>query len=339
MLNEKRGGLYMSTNYKNIHRAEYFKNYTTKIKHREILVHDNQALSGDIEKTIKRINSQVNQIIQQLNLSIHDRQIPYITLEIKYRDEIGKKARMVLIERDTDETFQNNIQRSTSAIGHDISHFIQFLAPTAYKEIVISPLGCDAEIVIHKDYIEGAIIDILLDIVMFNSYSFLKNMTISKKHDFCQEKLDYFNEKALPCFYEYKGEKPMYYSFAFTARTDKNTFDVRRYIELWNTFISARYPNCAHIEKTIAEQLKQHVDYHELPKNLASSFSTKPAGAYLILRTNKDITENLHPSICKVFDIRKYSKGYIKIISMNEFTQFEFLCVNLDVSVYKIVKS
>ena len=328
----------MSKNYKNIHRSEYFKNYTRKIKHREILVNNPKVLSGDIQETVKRINSQVNQIIQQLNLNIHDRQIPYITLEVKYCDKIGEKARMVLIERDTDEKFQKNIERSTSAIGHDVSHFIQLLASTAYKEIVISPLGCDAEIVIPKDHIEGAIIDILLDIAMFNSYSFLKNMTISRKHDFCQEKLNFFTEKAWPCFYQYKGDKPMYYSFAFTARTGKNTFDVKRYIELWDSFISARYAGHVHIEKTIPEQLKQHVDYHELPRNLASRISRMPSGAYLILRTNKDVTEGLQPSICTVFGISKYSKGYIKIIHMDEFEQFEFLCVNLDVSVFKIVK-
>ena len=102
----------MSKNYKNIHRSEYFKNYTRKIKHREILVNNPKVLSGDIQETVKRINSQVNQIIQQLNLNIHDRQIPYITLEVKYCDKIGEKARMVLIERDTDEKFQKNDERA-----------------------------------------------------------------------------------------------------------------------------------------------------------------------------------------------------------------------------------
>lgn len=329
----------MSTNYKNIHRPEYFKNYTKKIKHREILVESSKALRGDIQETVKRINSNVNQIIQELNLKIYDRQVPYITLDVKYRPEIGQKSRIVLIERDTEEAFEKNIERATSAIGHDISHFIQILAPAAYKEIIISPLGCDAEIIIPGDYIECAITDVLLDIVMFNSYSFLKNMTISKKHDFCQEKLDFFNETGWPCFYEYKGGKPMYYSFAFTARTDKDTFDVERYIDLWNTFINARYADCVHEEKTIAQQLKQHVDYHELPKNLSARFSKRPAGAYLILRTTKDVTDDLHPSICSVFGISKYSKGYIRIIPMGQFKEFEFLCVNLDVSIFKIVKS
>ena len=80
------------------------------------------------------------------------------------------------------------------------------------------------------------------------------------------------------------------------------------------------------------------MDYHELPKNLAARFSKMPSGAYLILRTNKDVTEDLHPSICNVFGISEYSKGYIKIIPMKDFNQYEFLCVNLDVSVFKIVK-
>ena len=82
----------------------------------------------------------------------------------------------------------------------------------------------------------------------------------------------------------------------------------------------------------------KHVDYHELPKNLTYRISRMPSGAYLILRTNKDVTEDLHPSICKVFGIPEYSKGYIKIIPTEDFKQFEFLCVNLDVSIFKIVK-
>lgn len=332
----------MSTNYKNIQRPEYFKNFTTKIKHREILVESGKALNGNIQTVVKNVNSKVNQIIQQLNLKITDRQLPYITLEIQYRPEIGEKSRMVLIEQDTQEYFEENIKRNTSAIGHDISHFIEILAADGYNEIVISPLGCNSEIVISKEYIECAIIDILLDIIMFNSYSFLKSMTVSKKHDFCQEKYDFFCQNDYSCFYEYrskhKSSKNFYYSFAFSARIDKQTFDFDKYISLWDEFIKTQYKGYKHQEKTILRQLKQHVDFYELPKNLVARFRKRPVGAYLILRTNKDITEDLHPSICTVFGLKRYEKGKIKIIPIEKFESYEFLCKNLDVSVFKIVK-
>lgn len=328
----------MSTNYKNLKRPEYFKNYTKKIKHREILIESGKALKGEIQDIVAKVNSKVNQIIQTLNLKIFDRQLPYITLDIQYRPEIGERSRMVLIEQDTQYFFEENIKRSTCAIGHDVSHFIEILAADSYQEIVISPLGCNSEIVISKEYIECAIIDILLDIVLFNSYSFLKLMTISRKHDFCHEKYDFFCKNKYPCFYEYKGDKDMYYSFAFTARTDKDTFDTDMYIKLWNSFIETQYSGYVHEEKSISQQLKQHVDFDELPKNMTSRFKDKEKGAYLILRTNKDVTEDLHPSVCVVFGLKKYKKGKIKIIPMKDFHLYEFLCKNLDVSVYKIVK-
>ena len=329
----------MSKNYKNVHRPEYFKNFTEKIKHREILVENGSVLNGDIQRIVNRINSQTNQIIQKLNLKITDRQVPYITLDIKFRPEMGAKSRMVLIERDTDEEFTNNIKRSTSSIGQDVSHFIEILATHGYNEIVISPLGCDSEIVIQKEYIECAIIDLLLDIVMFNSFSFLKNMTTSKKHDFCAIKFNYFKKCQYSCFYSYKNDngKSLYYSFAFSARKGKESFDVDKYIELWNKFVAFQYHGLVHQEKSIADQLKQHVDYYELPKNMTSRFSKKPTGAYLVLRPNKDVTEDLHPSMRSVFG-NNYNKADIRIIPIEKFKDYEFLCVNLDVSVFKIVK-
>ena len=115
----------MSTNAKNTFRREYFKNYTKKIKHREILIESGKALNGTITDIVKEVNSEVNQIIQNLNLLISERQLPYITLEIKYRPEIGQRSRMVLIEQDTQKYFEENIRRNTSAIGHDVSHFIE----------------------------------------------------------------------------------------------------------------------------------------------------------------------------------------------------------------------
>ncbi len=328
----------MSTNAKNTFRPEYFKNYTKKIKHREILIESGKVLNGKIQELVKEVNSETNQIIQKLNLMISERQLPYITLEIQYRPEIGQRSRMVLIEQDTQEHFEENIKRSTCSIGRDVSHFIEILAADSYREIVISPLGCNSEIVISKQYIKCAIIDILLDIVMFNSYSFLKNMNISKKHDFCKEKYDFFFQNNYPCFYEYKGDKELYYAFSFSARKDKDSFDISMYINLWNTFISQKYANCIHVEKTILQQLKQHVDFEELPKSMTSSINKKSQGAYLLLRTNKDVTEELHPSICSVFGLKKYKKGVNKIIPMEEFHSYEFLCKNLDVSVFKIVK-
>ena len=331
----------MSTNSKNKIRECYFKNYTKKRKNREILVESSRALNGDIQEIVNEINLTVNQIIQELNLLIHDRQLPYITLDIKYKPEIEKRARMVLIERDTQEEFENNIKRSTAAIGQDVSHFIEILSADGFKEVVISPLGCNSEIVIGKDYITYVIVDILLDIVMFNSYSFLKNMTIAEKHEFCNKKYNYFKKENLNCFYEYKEEdesKELYYAISFSARNEINSFDTKKYIKLWSEFINAYFPDSVHVEKTISEQLKQHIDYCDLPKNLSSKFAKEEKGAHLLLRVNKDVTESYHEDILNLFKMKKYRIGKVKIVPISDFNRYEYLFRHLDVSVFKIVK-
>lgn len=328
----------MSTNYKNIIRPEYFKNFTNSIIHRDILVESGHALKDDIQKIVYNANSRANQIIQKLNLKIKSRQIPYITLDIQYHSTIHEQSRMVLIEQDTHEDFEVHIKECAHTLGHNVSHLIEILAANSYQEIAISPLGCNSAIVISKEYIDCALIDVLLDIVMFNSYSFLKSMPINRRYAFSQEKCTFFLQHRHSCFYEYRDAKNLYYSFAFTARTGRNTFDIETYIRLWDDFISEKYGKSAHIEKTISQQLKQHVDYEELPKQLATRFKSKPPGCYLILRTNKDATEVLHPSICSVFGLGRYRKGKIKIVSIDDFKQYEFLCPNLDISVFKIVK-
>lgn len=327
----------MSTNARNIRRPDYFKNYTKKIKRREILVESGKVLQSKVQQVITSVNSEVNQIIQSINLKVADRQIPYITLEILFKPEIGPKARMVLIEQDTQSDFEKKIERSTAKIGHDVSHFIELLASDSYNEVVISPIGCDSEIVVSREYLSCAIVDILLDIAMFNSYSFLKEKSVSEKHDFCTLKYNYYKRRNLDCFYEYKSDKELYYAFSFTARKDPKSLDVDEYISLWEDFVSSEFPGCVHVEKTVLQQLKQHVDYENLPRRLSGRFMKMPKGAYLLLRTNKDATEALHPSILSAFGIKKYRIGATKIIPIEQFNSYAYLFVNLDVSVFKVV--
>ncbi|MBQ9700776.1 MAG: hypothetical protein IJV71_09180, partial [Lachnospiraceae bacterium] len=196
----------------------------------------------------------------------------------------------------------------------------------------------DAEIVIDYKLLQYAIIDILLDIVMFNSYSFLKNMNIAEKKRFSGEKYDYFKNSNLPCFYDCSKDKLLYYSISFSARISEDNFDIDKYIGYWNEFIDIYYPNETHQEKSIKEQIKQHVDFKELPKNIHKRFETLPVGAYLLLRTNKDRTEDLHPMLFSIFGIKKYGKGKIKIVPVEEFETYKPLMENLDVSVLKVVK-
>mgnify|MGYP004660061177 CR=1 FL=1 len=329
----------MSNNSKNFLRPEYMKNYTTKVKHRDILVQVGNIPKNDIEQIVKSANSIANQIIQNLNLAIEDRQIPYITLTIFYKDTLNDKTRIVLLAPGSEKLFDDYIKKQTDILGQTSSHLVEVLPAPGYKDIDISPINCDAEFVVAKEFIEPAIVDMLVDIAMFNSFSFLKELTINEKHQFSAKKYNYYVAHNLGSFYNYRNEHNRYYSFAFAARLNENDIDIDRYIMLWNDFIKIEYGNCTHTEKTVLAQLRQHKDFGSLPKNLPSKLRKKDKGAYLVLRTNKDRTEQLSPEICTYFGMKKYRQGKIKIEPISNFQKYVKLFINLDVSVFKIVVS
>lgn len=328
----------MSTNRKNKAGPNFLKNFTKNIEARCIIIENANAINGDLQKSINSINDEVNKIIQDLNIRIADRQLPYITLTVQYAPTLDKQSRFFIHSDDTTELFEAEVKAKTNSIGSDISHMVDILIAAGYKELIISSFGFDAEIVVAHHFFECAIIDVLLDIVMFNSYSFLRKLSIEEKHNFSFRKYQYYKKHSLQCFYNCAPEKELYYSFAFSARKNEHSFDASEYIILWNQFIQECQHDSVHKEDTILNQLKFHADYHELPKNLHKRFVRKPKGAYLVMRTNKDRTEDLHPFICSVFGLKEYEKGKVKIVPIAEFEKYKPLFENLDVSAFKVVK-
>ncbi len=328
----------MSTNAKNIIRKEYLKNFSRKIKTRYVLVEKGNPVFNDLESYIAKINSTVNQIIQEMNIQITERQIPYINLQICYGDIINKRVRIFIHNDDTSFLYERNVKEQLEA-EDEISHILDLLIAECYNKITISNLSCDAELVIDMSYLVIAVTDILLDIIMFNSYSFLKEMCIEDKKKFNIQKYEFFKSEKLSSFYKYSNNnKPLYYSLAFSARESDTSLDIKKYIDLWKMLIRRYFPKKLHIEKSIKEQLLQHVDFNELPHNLTSKFNDKDPGAYLVLRTNKDRTDDIHPQLYSLFGIKKYRKGRIKIVPISDFEKYIPLFENLDVSAFKIVK-
>ncbi|MBR3833289.1 MAG: hypothetical protein IKJ73_03130 [Lachnospiraceae bacterium] len=327
----------MSTNYKNIIRPEILKNYTKKIKERYVLLKKGSCEFNDIEYVVSSVNRDINLIIQELNLKIKDRQLPYITLKICYGDIINKRVRVFIHNDDTEYLYERDVKAQIES-EDEISHILDVLIASSLKIITISNLSCDAELVIDYELLKSAIIDILLDIVMFNSYSFLKKMSIIEKKEFSGKKYDFFVDEKLPCFYNCPEDKLLYYSLSFSARKEDNKFNIDDYIGYWNSFIDKYYPTYSHKEKSMIEQIKQHVDYEQLPKNILSKFDEYPDGAYLILRTNKGRTDSLQPRIKELFGRKKIREGLIKIVPIDDFYKHKELFINLDVSVYKVIK-
>ena len=329
----------MSSNRKNRIGPTFLMNFTKNIEARHLVIENATAINGDLQKSINIINETANTIIQSLNVNIADRQLPYITLTVSYNSNLDNQARFFVHDSDTSDAFETAVGAHIDCIGTDISHMIDVLVAAGYKDIVISSLGYDAEIVVSQDFFKCAIVDVLLDIVMFNSYSFLRNLSLQEKHDFSFKKYQFYRVNALNCFYSCKTNKELYYSFAFSARKNEDEFDIERYINLWNQFIQYNYGTQIHKEVSIPRQLKHHADYGELPPALAKRFNKRAKGAYLIMRTNKDRTKDLELFICSVFGIKEYEKGKIKIVPIEEFEKYKPLFKNLDVSAFKVVKT
>ena len=328
----------MSTNAKNIVRPEFLKNFTKNIENRVVLVQGDNNYGDDINNIIADSNSSINSIVQSINIKCESRQIPYITLKAKVGNALDKDVRILLRNYYTQRVYEEKI-KFDFVESNDISHLIDFLIVEGFKEITISSLMLDVELIIDKDYIVSAITDIILDILMFNSYSFLQKMDLQQRREFSKNKFEYFRQEKLPCFYDCNSKDLVYYSLAFSARTGKDEFSVEKYILVWDEFIKAYYPKYRHREKTVKAQIEQHVDKGELPNNYYKRFYNKPQGAYLIIRTNKERTPKIHRYINSVFGLSKYEYGKIKIVPLEKFEEYKPMFENLDVSAFKVVNT
>jgi len=323
-------------NTRNRSRHDYFRNYTTKIKERNIIVEKGTPINTQTQAKIKKANNKANLLIQRLNILIETRQLPYVLLKIVCNSYPDAKTRIMLHNAQTTDSFEKRFKESVSEVDDhtEISHIVDILVALGCNDLTNSYLKSDLGMVMDPDLTIEPIIDILIDISMFNSYSFLKNMSTNEKRLFNKVKVEYIMNKLTISYYSLSTPNPAYLSFAFAARNQEGQFDINKYMKIWDDFITWAYPESVHIEKTINQQLKQHVDYGNLPKNIEKQFSDKADGCYLLLRKNKVRSKKLEEDIRRLFKKKKAI-----IIPMYEFERYERFFKNLDVSVFKIVKT
>lgn len=343
----------MSTNSKNTIRKAYLSNFTTKKKHRYILTEKNSELDSFIQKNLISINESINTHIQELSVRIQERQIPYIIIEkipitfdtllmnVISQDEKIKRVRGMIRDIKTEGELVKKIATEYTKDETNISHAIEFFAHTAYNELTFSNNNFDAKILLDDEGLKMIFTDIFMDCAMFNSYSFLKGMKEVDKQEFGVKKLEFYIKKGLSCFYRLDRddeEKILYYSLAFSCRESMNEFNFEKYIELWDEFVKEYFPDKQHKERSVAEQLKQHVDYKQLPKELKQKIMSRDAGAYLVLRINHDRTEKLHSRIDSYFGKGGYYIGKVKLVKISEYYMIDDMLKNLDVSAYKVIR-
>ena len=328
----------MSKNSKNIIRPEYLKNFIQKnnIELRIIITSKaDSELRWINPPMIKDLNQKLNVILQELNLKTPDRQIPYMTLHLVPGDQVSAESRIIIRNYETSPVFEKDIkvQMASSAC---LTHLVDILVAPGYRTIHKSDIT-GMGLTVCSAVTEAAIIDIALDIAMFNSYSFLRNLDTAQKREASKQKYAFYKSGGDLPFYECGKEDLEYFSLAFLSRHAPEVFDVDGYIRSWDAFATRYYPGRIHAEQSPKEQIKKHVDFEELPKNVHRRFKELPAGGYLLLRTNTDRTEDLHPQILTLFGIRRYRKGCIKVVPLADHDKYKHLFENLDVSAFKVV--
>ena len=335
----------MSTNDKNIVRSAFLMNFTKNLLSRFIVASDTFDKKDYINRKIGVINSQVNYTIHRLNLLVHNRNLPFIKVKALFSKsdtaQLEKDTRIVIDQYPENDEYDDYIKNVLQISRDEISHVIDVLLAYGQNMFTVSSLSCDARLVLDDSFFETAIEDILLDISVFNSYSFLRDISVSDRINFSQKKVEFCQDQEIK-FYNVESGDKRYFSLAFVARDENGEIDLDKYVQLWDDFISKYYGNCVHKELSVKEQLLYHRDYEELPKTCKTTIMKKGNGTYLLLRTNKDKTESLHPQLYSYFGIGKkksYRKGLILVVPISEYDNVYPLLEHLDVSAFKVIVS
>ncbi len=304
-------------------------------------------------ESLSEIQNTLNLIIQELNLKV-DRNIPYLVVDcLEYVTE-----RTRIFVRDRDEFDDKNILLSIDGmldnftnISHNIDCFqAAGRAMIENRNNSTTPLRhIDVTIFFDNIIRDLTIIDILLDIAYFNSYSFLRDLSIEEKKEFSKKKAKFFQEESLPTVFEEINSKDLdYYSLAFSCHkpniSDMSHYeyeiDIKKYIDTWNRFINSYYKDYVHKEISVKEQLKRRKNNH-LPEDYYLNFENVSPGVYYVLRTEeKNIPQKYINQVLSIFGIKEkkdMSVSYLTYIKKDDFAKYVDLYKYAGISVFKIV--
>ena len=289
-------------------------------------------------------------IIQELNLRVN-RNIPFIRLDcVEY---VTEHTRIII--RDSEEFDDENILLSIddkmsnfTNITHNIDCF-QAAGRAILEKTSIIVKNIDMTILFDYMIRNLTIIDILLDIAFFNSYSFLKNLKLSDKKLFSKRKYDFFRSQGLPTVFEETTANDLdYYSFAFSCHKPNISDDkhyeyeicINKYIEIWDRFLDMYYPGQTHREDSVQDQILNRRNKH-ISDTFYKKFNNRKPGVYYIIRKEKKSTPDKYkPIICSLFgfkDSEKRSVGRPRIIEAKDFDNYSDLFLYANVSAFKIV--
>lgn len=333
----------MSRKRKSDDRLPYLCSFSNHVERRKVYLVDGiEYGKNEIDGRLFRLTIGVNHLIQDMNYIVA-RNIPYISLEAT--NIMDEKIR-VLLSNSKEEARQSAFLVLEN-IPVDISHLLDVrmvAAPPKLKEREFD--NTNAKIVIDPDLTEASLSDIFLDIAMFNSYSFLQQLPLKQKQGFNALKFDYARKHNLKTYLAVNySENIGYFSFALSCRNEDQEFDIVRYIDIWNSFISECFEGKDHVEPSISDQISRRIDPSHIPIDYYKEFESKTPGIYFILRLNSHTVSKKYVKFIKSqFRINEISVGPLKIVDSTAMTTassakaFNECCQLRDIAAFKVVK-
>lgn len=329
----------MSKKFRNVIRPAFLRNFTHNTLDRYILIEIDTLSENEKDQFVSKINEQLWFAIQKVN-ELTQYNLPYVNLR-RVENEDNEKLRIIITPNDADYNNGNPLY-----VNENESHVILMTKLSPQRIIQLGNMDGNGKATILSDEQSQMIAttDILLDIAMFNAMSYLKALNEDTRRDFINEKkLEYFNMENLKSyFYINPLDPPTYISLAFTQHISHNKFDYYGYISCWEKFLQNYFPNESNTNEAPTEQLKKHVDYHNIDNLYKTDeyWSKKDSGAYWLLRINqKPNDEEREKRILNYFGQPKYHIGITKVIPFYEY-HMPYLrddFKELNVSAFKII--
>lgn len=197
-----------------------------------------------------------------------------------------------------------------------------------HKQIMGSDqfIECNAKMFVGQEELENAIVDIFLDISMFNSFPFFKKFSTDKRRSFSTIKFNYYRENQLTSYYNIDTDNPPdYFSFAFYAREDSKTIDFDRYILVWKEFMDTlQIDPSENIIMAPGEYVgTYHIDKEQLNSRYLDNAhwaSQEPKGAKLLLKMNRMPSQNEQKKMLKdYFGVSELTLRATKVVPLSEY--------------------
>ena len=329
----------MNKKFRNVKRKAFMRNFTRNTEDRYIYIDNAMMSSNQKDLFVSQVNEQLWYVIQEVNAFCANNDLPYINVR-RVEDDSDDRLRVMISPNDSE--FRANEKRY---IDRNNSHIVVMKQISSQRIIQLGNLEGQgrAEIIADDVGSKDAIVDVFLDIAMFNSYSFLKAMGGSERRMFNKKKYEYFISNGFKSYFGiYPEDPPTYISFAFSAHVTHNKIDCLSYVLCWEEFVRKLYPTATNILLKPTEQLKKHVDYD----NIDSVYKTDefweqfPSGGYLLLRTNR--RPNRAARLNKLlyyFGQPTYHIGITKIVPLQQY--YSPYCADeykeLNISAFKII--